>query len=131
MKAIVIGTSPDYGQRKLDHYNKWLLDPKRKVEDGPYPGFPEDVKLAKARAKLAEDVAAKAAKAKAPAKVKAPKAKRARKAGAGPTKLDRAVELFKANAKLSKDNMIDLFRTELDMSLAGATTYYYNARKAA
>ena len=131
MKAIVIGTSPDYGQRKLDHYNKWLLDPKRKVEDGPYPGFPEDVKLAKARAKLAEDVIAKAAKAKAaPAKVKAPKAKRARKAGA-PTKLDRAVELFKANMKLSKDNMIELFRTELDMSLAGATTYYYNAKKAA
>ena len=121
-----------YGQRKLDHYNKWLLDPKRKVEDGPYPGFPEDVKLAKARAKLADDIAAKAvAKAKAPAKVKATKAKRARKEDAAPTKLDRAVELFKANAKLSKDNMIELFRTELDMSLAGATTYYYNARKAA
>ena len=121
----------DFLQRKLDHYNKWLLDPKR-TPGVPYGGFPEEVKLAKARAKLADEMAAKAvAKAKAPAKVKAPKAKRARKAGAGPTKLDRAVELFKANAKLSKDNMIDLFRTELDMSLAGATTYYYNARKAA
>lgn len=132
VKAVVLGTSPDYGQRKLDHYNKWLLDPKRDVGDGPYPGFPEDIKLAKARAKLADEYIAKAkAKAEAPVKVKAPKAKRARKAGAGPSKIDRAVELYKANIKLSKDNMIALLREELDMSLAGATTYYYNAKKAA
>ena len=27
------------GQRKLDHYNKWLSDPTRKFSDGPYPGY--------------------------------------------------------------------------------------------
>jgi hypothetical protein len=121
----------DYLQRKLDHYNKWLLDPKR-TPGVPYAGFPEEVKMEKARAKLAAEYIAKAkAKAEAPAKVKATKAKRARKAGSGPSKIDRAVELYKANIKLSKDNMIALLREELDMSLAGATTYYYNAKKAA
>ena len=131
-----VGTNEhnDYLTRKLAHYNEWLLDPKRKP-GVPYEGFPEDVAKAQAVAKLKAEARVKAdakdaAKAKAPAKVKAPKAKRARKAE-GPTKLERAVELYKANMKLSKDNMIDLFRTELDMSLAGATTYYYNARKAA
>jgi hypothetical protein len=57
-------------QRKLDHYNAWLLNPKRKVEDGPYQGFPEEVdraaKLAKGRAIMEAERAAKPVK---PAKV--------------------------------------------------------------
>lgn len=119
-----------YLQRKLDHYNAWLLDSNRPVGTA-YPGFPDDVKLVKARKALAADIAVKAeAKAKAKTAAKPAKVKRARKAG-GPTKIDRAVELYKANMKLSKDNMIDVLRTELDMSLAGATTYYYNAKKLA
>ena len=29
------------GQRRLDHYNKWLMDPKRSIGT-PYPGYPEN-----------------------------------------------------------------------------------------
>lgn len=29
------------GQRRLDHYNKWLMDPKRPI-DSVYPGYPGD-----------------------------------------------------------------------------------------
>ncbi len=124
----------DYMQRKLDHYNSWLLNPKRKVEDGPYKGFPEDVKLESLRkSAIAEATAKYEAKAKEvkPAKVKAVKAKRVRKAGEGPTKQERAIEIYRANIKLSKDNVIAIIREQLDMSPAGATTYYYNAKKLA
>lgn len=30
------------GQRRLDHYNAWLMDPKRPIDGTPYPGYPED-----------------------------------------------------------------------------------------
>ena len=36
----------EYYQRKLDHYNKWLMNDKRDFGE-PYPGFPEDKKLLK------------------------------------------------------------------------------------
>lgn len=119
---------PDYLTRKLEHYNKWLLDPKRPAGE-IYGGFPEDLKQAKAVAKLKADMEKKAVvKEKI---VRPPKAKRAKRASRqeGPTKLEQAVELYKANLHLSKDNMISLIQEKLVMSLAGATTYYYNARK--
>lgn len=122
----------DFMQRKLDHYNAWLLDPKRKVGDGPYKGFPEEVeraaKLAKGRAIMEAERAAKPAK---PAKVVKAKVAAKRPRTGGPTKQDRAVEIYRANIKLSKDNVIAIIREQLDMSPAGATTYYYNAKKLA
>ena len=36
----------EYYVRKLAHYNKWLMDPKRPLGEA-YPGFPEDKKLLK------------------------------------------------------------------------------------
>ena len=36
----------DYIDRKLKHYNEWLIDNKRPFTD-KYPGFPEDVELLK------------------------------------------------------------------------------------
>lgn len=30
------------GQKRLDHYNAWLLDPTREFGGAPYPGYPED-----------------------------------------------------------------------------------------
>jgi hypothetical protein len=114
----------EYGTRKLQHYNKWLLDPKRKVEDGPYPGFPEDLKPK--RAVKPEIVVKPAAKVKAPAvKTK----KRAARAGDGPTKQMLANDIF---ARLGGDKaaVIAAIQLDLGMSLAGATTYFYNARKA-
>jgi len=132
----------NYLQRKLDHYNAWLLDPKRKVEDGPYQGFPEEVeraaKLAKGRAIMEAERAAKPAKVvktpqvpalkgMTPLGVKAAKRSRA----AGPTKQERAIEIYRDFMGQSKDNVIAKIREQLDMSLAGATTYYYNAKKLA
>ena len=122
----------DFMQRKLDHYNAWLLNPKRKVEDGPYQGFPDEVeraaKLAKGRAIMEAERAAKPVK---PAKVVKTKVAAKRPRAGGPTKQDRALEIYRANIKLSKDNVISIIREQLDMSPAGATTYYYNAKKLA
>jgi hypothetical protein len=119
-------------QRKLDHYNAWLLNPKRKVEDGPYQGFPEEVeraaKLAKGRAIMEAERAAKPAK---PAKVVKTKVAAKRPRADGPTKQERAIEIYRDFAGQSKDNVIAKIREQLDMSLAGATTYYYNAKKLA
>ena len=122
----------DYLQRKLDHYNAWLLNPKRKVEDGPYKGFPEEVelaaKLAKGRAIMEAERAAKPAK---PAKVVKTKVAAKRHRTGGPTKQERALEIYRDFAGQSKDNVIAKIREQLDMSPAGATTYYYNAKKLA
>lgn len=115
----------EYGERKLAHYNKWLLDPKRKLEDGPYPGFPEDLVKPK-RAKAVAAPAKPVAKAAAPAKKTK---KRAARAGNGPTKQMLANEIFKRLAG-DKAAVIAAIQLDLGMSLAGATTYYYNARKA-
>lgn len=120
----------DFMQRKLDHYNAWLLNPKRKVEDGPYQGFPEEVdraaKLAKGRAIMEAERAAKPVK---PAKVVKTKVAAKRPRAEGPTKQERAVEIYRDFMGQSKDNVVAKIREQLDMSLAGATTYYYNAKK--
>jgi len=122
----------DYMTRKLAHYNQWLLDPKRHVSQGPYPGFPDDVAQAKAVQSYKADFAERKAKVAEPkAKVpRVPKAKKARKEGSGPTKQDKAVEIFQ---RLFGDKaaVISTIQDELAMSLAGATTYYYNAKKLA
>ncbi|MEM4258085.1 MAG: hypothetical protein QXL17_02900 [Candidatus Thermoplasmatota archaeon] len=45
-------------------------------------------------------------------------------------KKDRAIQLYSENKdKLSRNEMIELFMKELDMSKAGATTYVYNCKK--
>lgn len=123
-------TDDSYGTRKLAHYNAWLMKPNRKFEDGPYGGFPEDVKLAKARESLKAEYVAKAAVVKEKA-AKPAKAVRAKKIAGAPSKIDRAVEIYKANSTLAKASLIDKIQEELSMSLAGATTYYYNAKKLA
>lgn len=126
---------PDYGTRKLAHYNMWLLDPERRAfPQDKYPGFPEDVEQARAVAAYKADYAAKAevktrAKAQNGAAPKKERVKRARK-GEGPTKQDRAVEIFKELAG-DKAAVISAIQTRLGMSLAGATTYFYNAKKLA
>jgi hypothetical protein len=111
-----------YNDRKLAHYNAWLLDTTREAGK-PYPGFPEDIerRAAKKAAKTVTKVTTKSPKAPV-------KAKRTR---GGETKLDKAKALFKANSKLSRENMIGLFMEQLQMSKAGATTYIYNCKKAA
>jgi hypothetical protein len=126
---------PDYGTRKLAHYNMWLLDPNRKpYPEGRYPGFPEDVEQERAVAAYREEFVARAetkaaAKAAKPKMERAPKVKRASKTE-GPTKQDRAVEIYKRLDGV-KGDVIQMIQAELGMSLAGATTYFYNAKKLA
>ena len=132
MESVVsnLNAHNDYLQRKLDHYNAWLMDPKRELGSGPYPGFPEDVKLKAGRAIMQAEAKAKVeAKAAKAAKPKAVKAKRAPKAS-GPTKQDRAVEIFR-ELNGDKAAVISAIQERLDMSVAGATTYFYNAKKLA
>lgn len=111
-----------YNDRKLAHYNEWLMDPKRPF-GVPYAGFPEDKerRAAKRVAKVTDKVEKVAKKGKPVAKITGKRS--------GVTKLDQAKALFQANPKLSRVNMIALFQEQLQMSLAGATTYYYNAQK--
>jgi hypothetical protein len=130
-----------YLDRKLAHYNVWLVDNSREAGK-PYPGFPEDKQPSAVKFRMknmqvmnafeqhahdtAERKVTKPKAERAPKEPKAPKAPRA----SGPTKADRALEIFK---RLSGDKaaVIAAIKDELSMSDAGATTYFYNAKKLA
>lgn len=129
-----------YLDRKLAHYNVWLVDNSREAGK-PYPGFPEDMQARPVKFRMKNmqtmnafeqfdsDMKARSAKPKAekaPKVAKEPKAPRA----SGPTKADRALEIFK---RLGGDKaaVIAAIKDELSMSDAGATTYFYNAKKLA
>jgi len=129
-----------YLDRKLAHYNVWLVDNSREAGK-PYPGFPEDkqpsavkfrmknMQVMNAFEQLASDQVQRTAKPKAirePKVAKEPKAPRA----TGPTKADRALEIFKRLGG-DKGAVIAAIKDELSMSDAGATTYFYNAKKLA
>ena len=75
--------------------------------------------------------AERAAKPSKPAKVVKTKVAAKRPRTGGPTKQERALEIYRDFAGQSKDNVIAKIREQLDMSPAGATTYYYNAKKLA
>lgn len=125
-----MNTNNDYGDRKLAHYNKWLLDPKR--EFGTlYPGFPEDLKQTKGK-KMESNVIASMTETLAKGKpAKAAPAKKAKRVGTGsPTKGELALQIYK-RLDGNKLSVINELQTGLGMSLAGATTYFYNAKKAA
>jgi len=129
-----------YLDRKLAHYNVWLVDNSREIGK-PYPGFPEDKQARPVKFRMKNmqtmnafeqfdsDMKARSAKPKAEKAPKAAKEPRAPRA-TGPTKADRALEIFK---RLSGDKaaVIAAIKDELSMSDAGATTYFYNAKKLA
>lgn len=120
-------TDDSFGSRKLAHYNVWLLDPKRPA-GVPYPGFPEEIKMEKTRAAYVEDFTArKAAKVVKPKA--AAKAKVARNSTV-PTKQSMATQIYR-DLGGDKPLVIAKIQEQLVMSLAGATTYFYNAKKLA
>ena len=45
------------------------------------------------------------------------------------SKIDRAIDLVKSYPLSTRSELISMFMSELNMSKAGATTYYYNATK--
>ena len=126
----------EYLTRKLAHYNEWLLDDKREFGK-PYPGFPEDLKQRKGK-KMQSNVIAdmtqvlsgtKAAPAAAKAKAKAKVAKKSDGPRAG-SKGEAALAIYKRLGG-DKSAVISAIQAELGMSVAGSTTYFYNAKKAA
>jgi hypothetical protein len=103
----------DYCDRKLKHYNFWLMDMGRELGT-PYPGFPEDIPAGKmSKTTVVNKIATRTV----------------RVSTKGATKADRAVEILRSNSKLARVNLIALLQQQLGMSKAGATTYYYNAMK--
>lgn len=129
-KHISNPTQEDEGTKRLAHYNLWLLDSKR--EFGTiYPGYPSDKpKEKKMPSNVIADMTTVLTKEK---KVNIKPGKKPAKMSDGPragSKSELALEIYK---RLSGDkaSIIAAFQTELAMSTAGATTYYYNAKKAA
>ena len=122
----------DYGTRKLAHYKKWLLDPTRPI-GVPYSGFPEDLikpKGKKMQSPAIAQVAATLSGKKGPA-IAAP-IKKASKRSTGAkvgTKSEAALAIYTRHSG-DKNATIAAIQSDLGMSLAGATTYYYNAKKA-
>ena len=57
-----------------------------------------------------------------------PKAKRTK---SGVSKKDRALEIYRETIHFGKEGVIGAFMEQLDMSKAGATTYFYNCKKVA
>lgn len=129
----------DYLTRKLEHYNAWLRDPNRKLT-APYPGFPDQhpadwtppsFAASKAKGKkltVVEQIEKVQAKAEAKAEKKAVKAKPAKSVGS--SKQDRAVALYR-EFNGDRKQTIQAIMEQLGMSTAGATTYFYNAKKLA
>lgn len=125
-------TGTDYGSRKLAHYNVWLLD-RNRTPGIPYPGFPEDLikpKGQKMQSPVINSMASHLSGAKGPSV--APAVKKTAKVSTGPkagSKTEAAIGIYTRFAG-DKGLTISNIQSELGMSLAGATTYYYNAKKA-
>lgn len=114
----------EQGQRRLDHYNKWLLDNNRPFGER-YPGFPEDLAREKAVEALKKEVAAKKeVKVKKPVVAKPKKVKQIEPG----TKLEKAIAIFRRIGD-NKAQVIETIQQECGMTPLGAQTYYYNARK--
>ena len=143
-----------YSERKLAFYNEWLTDKSRKL-GVPCPTFPEDLTRTPVTVKgkkmtdmtvpstpevaakvIAQTVASLTGEAPAvtvePAKKTKgmPKARdRVKGKAREGSKLEQAIAIF---GRLNGDKaaVISAIQSECGMSQAGATTYFYNAKKA-
>lgn len=105
MQTLLSAHDPSYNERRIQHYNEWV----RSGTGGSYPGFPPELELAEGIELLKRDM----------------KAKKAKKTG---SKTAKALEIYK-NLKGNKALVIEEYQKTLGMSKAGATTYFYNAKK--
>ena len=127
----LIYTVKDYtgkqGQARLDHYNKWLTDPKREF-GSVYPGYPEDKKAPKSRKKgmKMEATAVETVVTKPVVATKAPKAPKAKGAREG-TKLSKAVDVVKATGKDDKEACLKAIVEALAVTRGNASIYYTKA----
>ena len=79
------------------------------------------IKKAERKAKMKAETKVKVAK---PKKTRAPR-------GNGPSKKERALQIYRETIHFGKNNVIEAFMEQLSMSKAGATTYFYNCKKEA
>lgn len=82
-------------------------------------------KAVKAKVAKTKRVHAPQVKAKAPKAPKAAKPAKAAKAAKGPSKMDRARELYAASSDKSRKAMMDVFAAQLGLGKAAASTYFY------
>lgn len=131
-KHIEHPTQEDEGSKRLAHYNQWLLDPKR--EFGTiYPGYLTETKAIKGKKMPSNVIADMTTVLTKEKKVNIKPGKKPAKVSDGPragSKAELAQEIYKRLNGV-KAEVIAAFQTELAMSTAGATTYFYNAKKAA
>lgn len=123
------------GQRRLDHYNQWLMDPKRPL-DSRYPGYPQDTG-AKRKDKKSNEINELAGRNKPVASkrvapimdVSVEKTHTERTSQMSKvTNLSRATEIVKAAA--SKAEALDKIVAELGVKRANAFVYFTKASKA-
>lgn len=141
----------EFLKRKMNDYNAWLGDKTRNYSK-PYPGFQEEIEmLTKPPVDFPKEVldneaaAVKDSKGKPTTRRKATnrrkasvKVKRESKymnntntvdVNVKVSKKTRSFELYEALIGQGKKAVIDAYKAELNMSDAGATTYFYNAKK--
>lgn len=120
---------------RLNHYNDWLMDDKRD-SGSTYPGYPGD-KGKKSTNIVVEKPAVAPIKRKKGVKtvnkietvgVKMMKTRVTRGPKAG-TKQDAANKLVAYLGTDDKNGVIQQIMQKLDMSKAGATTYFHNAKR--
>ena len=104
-----------FADMKLKHYNQWLTDESREMGT-VYPGFPGDTPVRTVVEKVKEMKAERAVR-------KATAAKPAK----GESKKVAALRIFKEE-KGARAKILERFMSELGMSKAGASTYFYNTK---
>lgn len=115
------------GQKRLDHYNKWLMDPKR-VPGTVYPGYPEDKKLkVRKKGKMMQAVVETVAAPKTSRTVKTEKAQKPVKSARAGTKLAQATDIVKATGKHDKEACLKAIVEALGVTRGNASIYYAKA----
>ena len=126
MSKLVYGISDisgQEGQARLDHYNKWLMDPKRDI-GSVYPGFPAS--KSKKEKKVVESVVVETK----PSKVKAKPVKAAPKAKAKKgSKTAKAFEIIQSIGIDKKAECVEAIAKALETSKANANCYFFNVSK--
>jgi hypothetical protein len=122
MVKQVYGVSmPDEGQRRLDHYNKWLCDPKRELGT-VYPGYPRDKKVRNVKA---EPATVKRKPRMSVDKIVDSKSVIVDFKGPRPgSKLSKALEIVKSTGKDDKESCLKAIVEALSVTRGNASIYY-------
>jgi hypothetical protein len=109
----------------------YSVDEARDILMQKYPDSANDIELIVAEAPVAQNVAdaieTETKKLETAVKQKTAKPKKEKVAKAT-SKMARARELYEAAEDKSRKAMIEVFGKELGLSVAGASTYYYNVK---